>query len=382
MKFATRMIHEGQEPDPLTGAVTVPLSLAATFAQDGIGKPRSGYEYARTGNPTRRSLEATIAASENARYGLCFASGSAATTAVLNLLEPGDEVISNLDMYGGTYRLFTRVYARYGVRFHFLDSHSPEAIAALLTGATRMIWLESPTNPLLNIVDLRAVSALKGSRVLVVVDNTFATPYLQNPLDLGADVVVHSTTKYMAGHSDAVGGAAVTSDQKLHDAMRFYQNAAGAVPSPFDCYLIQRGLKTLAVRMERHQTNASAAALQLSAHRAVSAVFFPGLPGHPGYETARAQMRGYGAMLSFRIRGGLTAVDRFVKALKVFTFAESLGGVESLACHPATMTHGSIPREERERIGVTDDLVRLSVGIEDEEDIREDLAQALNHAEG
>jgi cystathionine beta-lyase/cystathionine gamma-synthase len=377
VKFSTRMIHDGQKPDPATGAVTVPISLAATFAQDGIGKPRSGYEYARTGNPSRRSLEATIASAENARHALCFSSGSAATTAVLSILAPGDEVVSNLDIYGGTYRLFEKVYARYGVTFTFLDSHSGEAIAARLTPKTRMLWLESPTNPLLNIVDIRAAAARKGPRLLVVVDNTFATPYLQNPLDLGADVVVHSTTKYMAGHSDTVGGAAAVNDPRLHEALAFYQNAAGGVPSPFDCYLVQRGMKTLAVRMERHQANAAAVARALAAHPAVSAVFYPGLPGHPGYETAKAQMRGAGAMLAFRLRGGLPAVERFVGKLKVFAFAESLGGVESLACHPATMTHGSIPREDRERIGVTDDLVRLSVGIEDEADLLEDLAQAL-----
>jgi cystathionine beta-lyase/cystathionine gamma-synthase len=269
------------------------------------------------------------------------------------------------------------VYARYGVRFAFVDGHSPEAITARFTPETRILWLESPTNPLLNVVDIRAAAARKGPRILVVVDNTFATPYLQNPLDLGADVVVHSTTKYMAGHSDTVGGAAAVNDPRLHEALAFYQNAAGGVPSPFDCYLVQRGMKTLAVRMERHQANAAAVARALAAHPAVSAVFYPGLPGHPGYETAKAQMRGAGAMLAFRLRGGLPAVERFVGKLKVFAFAESLGGVESLACHPATMTHGSIPREDRERIGVTDDLVRLSVGIEDEADLLEDLAQAL-----
>jgi cystathionine beta-lyase/cystathionine gamma-synthase len=270
------------------------------------------------------------------------------------------------------------VYTRYGVRFAFVDSHSPDAITARFTPETRILWLESPTNPLLNIVDIRAAAERKGQRILVVVDNTFATPYLQNPLDLGADVVVHSTTKYMAGHSDVVGGAVAVNDPRLHESLAFYQNAAGGVPSPFDCYLVQRGLKTLAVRMERHQANAAAVARALSRHPAVSAVFFPGLPGHPGYDIAKAQMRGAGAMLAFRLRGGLAAVQRFVGRLSVFSFAESLGGVESLACHPATMTHGSIPREERERIGVTDDLVRLSVGIEDEADLLEDLEQALS----
>ncbi len=377
MRFATRMIHDGQAPDPATGAVTPSIGLATTFAQDGIGRPRAGYEYGRTDNPSRRSLETTLASAENAKHGLCFASGSAATTAVLNLLEPGDEVVSNLDIYGGTYRLFTRVYARYGIRFRFLDSHEAGDIGAALTPATRLIWLESPTNPLLNIVDLRAVAGRKTSRSLVVVDNTFATPCLQNPLDLGADLVVHSTTKYIAGHSDAIGGAAALNDSQLHEALRFYQNAAGAVPSPFDCFLIQRGLKTLELRMQKHQANAAALALLLATHPAVSAVFYPGLPGHPGHDTAKAQMRGFGAMLAMRLRGGLAAVERFVTRLRLFTFAESLGGVESLACHPATMTHGSIPREARERIGVTDDLVRLSVGLEDEADLAEDLRQAL-----
>lgn len=377
MKFSTRMIHDGQEPDPISGAVTVPISLGATFAQDGVGKPRSGYEYSRTDNPTRRSLEQTIASAENARHALCFASGLAATTAVLNLLEPGDEVVSNLDMYGGTYRLFNRVYARYGIAFRFLDSHEPRTIAAHVTPRTRMIWLESPTNPLLNLVDIAAVAGARPDRVLLVVDNTFATPFLQNPLDLGADIVVHSATKYIAGHSDVVSGAVAVNNPDLRASLRFYQNAAGAVPSPFDCYLVQRGLKTLAVRMQRHQENAAAVARALSTHPGVSAVFYPGLAADPGHALAARQMRGFGGMLSMRMRDGLPAVERFVRKLKVFTFGESLGGVESLACHPATMTHGSIPREERERIGVTDDLVRLSVGIEDAEDLVEDLTRAL-----
>ena len=377
MRPATRYIHAHQEPDPVTGAVTVPVSLAVTFRQDGVGKPRGGWEYGRTGNPSRSSLEGAIAAAENGRYGLCFASGSAATAAVLGLLDPGDEVLSTIDVYGGTSRLLRKVYARYGITARFLARHSPDAFREAVTDKTRMIWVETPTNPMLNIVDLAALASLKGSRALLVVDNTFASPYFQNPLDLGADIVVHSTTKYVAGHSDVVGGAAVTRDAEIHARLQFHQNAAGSVPSPFDCYLTQRGLKTLAVRMDRHQENAFDLVDALAAHPALKVLHYPGSPRHLGHETAARQMRGYSGMVTLELAGGLQAVGRFVTALQVFTFAESLGGVESLLCHPATMTHASLPEDERNRIGITEGLLRLSVGIEDVDDLREDILQAL-----
>ena len=377
MRSATRYIHESQEPDPVTGAVTVPITMVSTFKQDGVEKPRGGWEYGRTGNPSRKSLEGSVAAAENGRHGLCFASGSAATAAALDLLRPGDEVLSTVDVYGGTWRLLKRVYDKYGITARFIDDHSVDAFRGALTERTRLIWVETPTNPLLNIVDIAGMASIKGARALLVVDNTFASPYFQAPLDLGADIVVHSTTKYIGGHSDVIGGALVTNSAEIHEACRFYQNAAGAVPSPLDCFLVQRGLKTLAVRMERHQSNAFAVARLLAAHPKVKALYFPGFPSHPGHATARRQMQGFPGMVSFELRGGITAVDRFVGRLAVFTFAESLGGVESLACHPATMTHAAIPAPDRERIGITDGLVRLSVGIEDERDLLEDLHEAL-----
>ncbi len=378
MRPATRYIHAHQDPDPVTGAVTVPVSLAVTFRQDGVGKPRGGWEYGRTGNPSRSSLEGAIAAAENGRYGLCFASGSGATAAVFGLLDPGDEVLSTIDVYGGTSRLLRKVYARYGITARFLAAHSPDAFRDAVTDKTRMICVESPTNPMLNIVDLAALASLKGGRALLVVDNTFASPHFQNPLDLGADIVVHSTTKYVAGHSDVVGGAVVTQNAEILARLQFHQNAAGSVPSPFDCYLTQRGLKTLAVRMDRHQANAFALTDALAAHPALKALYYPGLPQHPGHETAARQMRGFSGMVTLELAGGLPAVERFVGALSIFTFAESLGGVESLVCHPATMTHASLPEGERSRIGITEGLLRLSVGIEDAEDLREDVLQALS----
>ena len=377
MRFATRAIHAAQEPDAATGAVNVPVHLSSTFKQDGVGNLRGGYEYARTGNPSRASLEGTLASLENARFGLCFASGSAATAAVLDLLKPGDEVLTTVDVYGGTYRLLRRVLAKYGIGLRLLATRRAEEIAAAAGERTRLIWIETPTNPLLNIIDLKELAGRRRPGVLLAVDNTFATPYLQNPLDLGADLVVHSTTKYLGGHSDVIGGAVLTSSEEIHQACRFYQNAAGAVPSPFDCYLVQRGLKTLALRMERHQANAAEAARFLQSHPRVEAVFFPGLPGHPGHEVARRQMRGMGGMVSFRVAGGRPAAERFLARLRVFTLAESLGGVESLACHPFTMTHAVIPPQEKERVGITENLVRLSVGIEEAEDLLADLEQAL-----
>jgi cystathionine beta-lyase/cystathionine gamma-synthase len=377
MRPATRFIHESQEPDPVTGAVTVPITMTSTFAQDGVEKPRQGWEYGRTGNPSRRSLEGTIAAAENGKHGLCFASGSAATASVLNLLSPGDEVLSTVDVYGGTWRLLRRVYEKYGITSRFVDTHDTAGFARALTDRTRMIWIETPTNPLLNIVDIAGVAGVKGKERLLVVDNTFASPWFQTPLDLGADIVVHSTTKYISGHSDVIGGALVTSRADLFDACRFYQNAAGGVPSPLDSFLVQRGLKTLAVRMDRHQSNTFAVSETLAAAAGIDRIYFPGLPDHAGHAVAKRQMRGFPGMISFSLKGGRAAVERFVSRLRLFTFAESLGGVESLACHPATMTHGAIPREDRERIGITDGLVRLSVGIEDPADLKDDIAQAL-----
>jgi cystathionine gamma-lyase len=377
MRPATRYIHEFQEPDPATGAVTVPITMVATFKQDGVEKPRAGWEYGRTGNPSRKSLEGSLAAAENARYGLGFASGSAATTALLSILRPGDEVLSTVDVYGGTWRLLKGVYENYGITARFIGGHSVDDFRNGMNARTRLIWVETPTNPLLNIVDIVGVAAIKGKGTLLAVDNTFASPYFQTPLDLGADVVVHSTTKYIGGHSDVIGGALLTNSRELHDACRFYQNAAGGVPSPFDSFLVQRGLKTLAVRMERHQSNAFAVAACLRRHPAVKLLHFPGLPDHPGHAIALRQMRGFPGMVSFTLSGGRAGVERFVSRLEIFTFAESLGGVESLACHPATMTHAAIPAEERERIGITDGLVRLSVGIEDPEDLVEDLSRGL-----
>jgi cystathionine beta-lyase len=377
MRFATRAIHAGQEPDELTGAVNVPVYLTATYKQDAVGRPRRGYEYARTQNPTRASLETTIASLENARHGLCFASGSAATAAVLDLLKPGDEVVSTIDVYGGTYRLLRQVYEKYGIRSRFLATSDAPAIARAAGDGTRMIWIETPTNPMLNVIDVAAVARARPDGALLVVDNTFATPALQTPMDLGADIVVHSSTKYLGGHSDVVQGAVVTNDARVHEACKFYQNAAGATPGPLDCFLVQRGLKTLEIRMERHGRNASAVARLLRDHPAVARVHFPGRPEHPNHEVASRQMRGPGGMVSFTLRGGRAAVDRFFSRLRVFYLAESLGGVESLACHPTTMTHHAIPEADKTAIGITDDLVRLSVGIEAEEDLLEDLEQAL-----
>ncbi|MGA2507505.1 MAG: PLP-dependent transferase [Chitinispirillaceae bacterium] len=385
MRFATKLVHEGQEPDPATGAVNTPLCLSSTFKQDGIGMTRQGYEYSRSNNPSRQSLEKTIAGIENGKYGLCFGSGSAATTAVLNLLEPGDEVLTTGDIYGGTYRLLSRVYAKYGIKTWFLPTHSAEKLFAGISDKARLIWIESPTNPLLNIIDIAEVTRLKNEvvasghgEIIIAVDNTFASPYFQNPLDLGADVVVHSTTKYLGGHSDVIGGAIVTNNDHLFKQCRFYQNAAGGVPSPFDCYLVQRGIKTLALRMEKHQSNAFAVAEILRQHVHVEKVFFPGFDDHPGFSIVRKQMRGVPGMISFMLRGGRNEVERFFGRLEIITLAESLGGVESLVCHPFTMTHGSIPSKEKTLIGITENLVRLSVGIEDKDDLIEDLLQALH----
>ena len=377
MDFATRAIHAGQDADPSTGATITPIFQTSTYTQQGLGDNK-GFEYSRTHNPTRTALETCLASLENARYGLAFSSGMAATSAVLSVLRPGQHVIAGDDLYGGTYRIFERVLRPMGVDFTYVPAGDVAAYAAAMRPETRMIWLETPTNPLLSLVDIRAVADEAHKRgITVVVDNTFATPYLQKPLDLGADVVAHSTTKYLNGHSDVIGGAVLTSDEQLYQEIKFYQNAAGGVPSPFDSWLVLRGVKTLAVRMRQHCENAMRVAEFLSGHPLVRTVYYPGLASHPDHALAQRQMAGFGGMVSFAFEGTREDVDTFVRHLRLFALAESLGGVESLCCHPASMTHGSIPAEEREKRGVTDTLLRLSVGIEDADDLIADLDQAL-----
>lgn len=378
MKFSTKAIHAGQEPDPTTGAIMTPIYQTSTYAQSGLGEHK-GFEYARTGNPTRSALETCIASLEDGAYGLAFASGMAAESAVLSLLNADDHIIACDDLYGGTYRMFERILRRYGIETSYVPVNNVAEYEKALRPTTRLIWLETPTNPLLRLADIQAVAQIAHAQnALVVVDNTFSTPYFQQPLHLGADIVVHSTTKYMNGHSDLVGGAVVTNDESLYQALQFQQNAAGAVPGPFDAWLTLRGIKTLAVRMRQHEENARAVASFLQEHPRVERVYYPGLASHPDYELARRQMSGFGGMVSFQFKGVLADVDRVVRRFNVFTFAESLGGVESLVCHPATMTHGSIPKNVREPRGVTDTLLRLSVGIEDSEDLLADLDQALS----
>ncbi|QQR59361.1 MAG: cystathionine gamma-synthase [Candidatus Melainabacteria bacterium] len=377
MKFSTKAIHVGQEPDPTTGAVITPIYQTSTYVQEGIGKHK-GYEYARTGNPTRTALEQCLASLENAKYGLCFASGLAAEMNIMYMLKQGDHVVVGEDVYGGTYRLFQRVMTKYGLKFSFVDSRDLSNVEKAINKETRMLWLETPTNPMLQLVDIQAATKLARSKGLItVVDNTFASPYLQNPLDLGADIVVHSTTKYIGGHSDVVGGALMTSNTEMYEELKFHQNACGGVPGPQDCFLTMRGVKTLAVRMEQHQKNAMEIAKLLSGHEGLEKVIYPGLADHPHHELAKKQMRGFGGMLSIVVKGGQDAAQRFMTGTKLFSLAESLGGVESLMCHPSTMTHGSIPKEDREARGITDGLVRLSVGIEDVEDLVEDIKTAL-----
>jgi len=374
--FSTRAIHAGQDADPATGAVITPIYATSTYAQAAPGDHK-GYEYSRSGNPTRAALEACLASLEGGERGLAFASGLAASTAVLALLKPGDEVVAAADLYGGTYRLLERVFKPWGLVTRYTDDPSPAGFARLLTKATKLVWIETPTNPLLQILDIAALAeVVHKAGALLAVDNTFASPYLQQPLQRGADVVVHSTTKYLGGHSDVVGGA-VVGRRDLLQPIAFYQNAAGGVPGPFDAYLTLRGLKTLAVRMERHSANARRLAAWLSEQAQVERVYYPGLPSHPGHDIAKRQMRDFGGMISVRIRGGREGALRFMKRTKLFCLAESLGGVESLACHPATMTHASIPGEVRQARGVDDGLVRLSVGIEDADDLQEDLRAAL-----
>ncbi|GCD76540.1 cystathionine beta-lyase [Thermaurantimonas aggregans] len=376
--FGTRAIHAGLEPDPGTGAVMTPIYQTSTYAQEAPGKHK-GYEYSRTHNPTRKALEANLAAIEGGKYGLAFASGLAAIDTLLKTLNPGDEVISTNDLYGGTYRLFVRVYEKFGLRFHFVPMQQLATIEEKITEKTRLIWVETPTNPMLNVIDIEAVAQLAKSKgILLAVDNTFASPYLQQPLKLGADIVMHSATKYIGGHSDLVMGALVVNDDALAEQLYFLQNAAGAVPGPMDCFLALRGIKTLHVRMQRHCENAEKVARFLRSHPKVEKVYWPGFPDHPGHEIAKKQMRAFGGMISFTIKGdNIEEAFRAVSSFKVFTLAESLGGVESLAGHPATMTHASIPREERLKAGLSDSLIRLSVGLEDADDLINDLKQVL-----
>ena len=378
--FSTRAIHAGQKPDPTTGAVVVPIYQTSTFAQDAVGQHR-GYEYARTGNPTRTALEQCIAALEGGRHGLAFASGMATESTVMQLLKPGDHTIAMDDLYGGTYRLFRRVLEPMGLSFSFVDGTDPKAVAAAMTDRTRLVWIESPTNPLLKLVDIAAVSQLAHAhQALVVVDNTFMSPYFQRPLSLGADIVTHSATKYLGGHSDVIGGALVVDREDLFERLAFLQNAAGGVPGPMDAWLVLRGLKTLAVRMREHDHNARLVAAFLSEHQKVARVFYPGLATHPQHALAQRQMSGFGGVISFEVKGGLEPARRVVERTQLFTLAESLGGVESLIELPAAMTHASIPQETRRAHGVADGLVRISVGIEDVADLISDLDRALVEA--
>ncbi len=377
MKFSTRAIHVGQEADSATGATIVPIYQTSTFTQTGVGDHK-GYDYSRTVNPTRSALQKQLASLEDAAFCSAFASGMAATSAVTNLLSAGDHVVVGEDLYGGTYRIFTKVFARYGIAFAFVDMSDLDATRAALRPNTKMLWAETPTNPLLNLVDIAALAALKPHGAVLAVDNTFASPYFQAPLALGADIVVHSTTKYIGGHSDAVGGAAMTNDAGLAETIKFHQNAVGGVPGPFDAWLTMRGAKTLAIRMREHASNAQRVAHFLDERSDVERVFYPGLASHPQHALAARQMSGFGGMLSFAIAGDAERAFAFAKSTKLFSLAESLGGVESLVGIPARMTHGSIPAEERARRGITDNLIRLSVGIEDPDDLIEDLRQALD----
>lgn len=379
VKFGTKAIHAGVSPDPSTGAIMTPIFQTSTYVQEGIGNHK-GFEYSRTGNPTRQALESAIAELENGRYGLCFASGMSAIDTVAKLLEPGDEVVCTSDLYGGTYRLFTKIFAKYGIKFHFIGMESVEKVAEFVNDNTRLIWLETPTNPMLNIIDIAGLAQLaKKHNSLLAVDNTFATPYLQRPLDLGADIVMHSVTKYLGGHSDVIMGALVCNDEKLAEQLYFTQNSSGAVPGPMDSFLVLRGLKTLHVRMQRHCENAEKIIAFLKDHPKVKQVYWPGLPDHPNHDIAKRQMDNFGGMLSFSLASdSFEEAKAIVEKVEVFSLAESLGGVESLIGHPVSMTHASIPKEEREKTGVVDSLIRLSVGIEDVEDLIDDLGGALD----
>jgi len=378
MKFGTKAIHAGVHPDPATGAIMTPIYQTSTYVQDGVGNHK-GYEYSRTQNPTRHALEKNIAAIENGKYGACFGSGLAAIDCVIKMLNPGDEVISTNDLYGGSYRIFKTIFEKYGIVFHFVDMQNTKEVERLTNENTKIIWVETPTNPMMNIIDIAAMSLIaKKVGALLCVDNTFATPYLQTPLDLGADIVMHSVTKYLGGHSDVVMGALVTSDEKIANEMYRIQNSSGAVTGPMDSFLVLRGIKTLHLRMQRHCENGEKIARFLKTSAKIDKVYWPGFESHPNHLVAKEQMRGFGGMISFTLLGNnLDEALEIVKKVKLFALAESLGGVESLIGHPATMTHASIPKEVREKSGVVDSLIRLSVGVEDVEDLIEDLQQAL-----
>jgi cystathionine beta-lyase/cystathionine gamma-synthase len=378
MKIGTKFIHAGMEPDPSTGAIMTPVYMTSTYVQEAPGVNK-GYEYARSQNPTRKALEEALATIENGQYGLAFSSGVAATDAVLKLLSPGDEVVTGNDLYGGTYRLFTKVFERFGIKFTYVDMGSLDAVEAAMSPATKLIWLETPTNPLMNIGDIAAISNIARSQgALLCVDNTFASPYLQNPLDNGADIVMHSSTKYLGGHSDVIQGALVVNDKGLFDQLYFIQKSCGAVPGPMDCFLVLRGIKTLHLRMQRHCENGEKIAHWLRNHPKVGKVYWCGFEDHPGYAVAKKQMRGFGGMMSFELKdNSVEAAKKVLSGTHLFSLAESLGGVESLINHPASMTHASIPREERIKNGLSDSLIRLSVGVEDAEDLIEDLARAI-----
>ncbi len=379
MRFATKAIHAGVSPDPTTGAIMTPIYQTSTYVQEAPGKHK-GYEYSRTHNPTRTALQNALAALENAKHGICYASGLAATDALLKLFQPGDEIVATNDLYGGTYRIFTKVFEGFGLTFRFVDLSDATTLETVFSEKTKMLWLETPTNPLLRLIDIEAFAkAAKARGVLTVVDNTFASPYLQNPLDLGADIVLHSVTKYLGGHSDTVMGAIMLNDDALAQRLAFIQNACGAVPGPQDCFLVLRGLKTLHLRMQRHCENARRVADFLQNHPKVGKVYYPGLESHPGHDLAKRQMRDFGGMLSFELKGDDYAeAVRVMSSFHVFSLGESLGGVESLCTHPASMTHASIPKEERAKSGLKDTLIRLSVGVEDAEDLIEDLRQAIS----
>jgi cystathionine beta-lyase/cystathionine gamma-synthase len=378
MKKATKFIHAGAHPDPSTGAIMTPIYQTSTYVQEAPGVHK-GYEYARSQNPTRFALEEALAVIEEGNFGLAFGSGVAATDAVMKLLKPGDEVIAANDMYGGTYRLFSKIYEKFGIVFHYVDMSSMSNISAKINANTKLIWAETPTNPLMNIADIKAIATLaKEHKLLLCVDNTFASPALQNPLTLGADIVMHSATKYLSGHSDVIQGALVINDKALRDELYFIQKSCGAVPGPMDCFLVLRGIKTLGIRMERHSENGEKIAHYLKAHPAVKKVYWPGFEDHPGHEIAKAQMKSFGGMISFELKNDtMEAARKLLSSTHLFSLAESLGGVESLINHPASMTHASIPREERIKNGLSDTLIRLSVGIEDADDLIADLEQAM-----
>ncbi|NVK63391.1 MAG: cystathionine gamma-synthase [Flavobacteriales bacterium] len=379
MKFGTKAIHAGVEPDSATGAIMTPIYQTSTYVQEEVGKHK-GYAYSRTQNPTRHALEKSIAALENAEFGACFGSGLAAIDCLMKMLNPGDEVISTSDLYGGTFRLFKTIFEKYGIVFHFVEMKNAAAVAELVNDKTKIIWVETPTNPMMSIIDIEEMANVaKQSNALLCVDNTFATPYLQQPLDLGADVVMHSATKYLGGHSDVVMGALVTNNEEVAKEMYRIQNSSGAITGPMDAFLVLRGIKTLHLRMDRHCDNGEKVARFLDAHPKVNKVYWPGFESHPNHDVAKKQMRGFGGMISFSLVGNqLEDALQTVSKVKLFALAESLGGVESLIGHPVTMTHGAIPKEEREKIGVVDSLIRLSVGVEDAHDLIDDLKQALD----